>query len=409
MQPIIFIPGIEATKLIDANTFEFDTVWNAFDTVGTALSSKITGPYIEEKLQLNPLFDESMSSIVSPNHIARLPYEKTILAIKSKINEGKSVQDPIFLFGYDWRLSNYENAKRLHVFISYLYQKLQPYKAQSFRFLTHSMGGLIFSCYLKLLNGNYGHIDKMILCAPPFKGSPYSIVHMIKGDGGFKSLLNRVLGRNDDIRKVVRTYPSLFELLPDYPNFLSLTETNENLSLSGTEGWQSNVYDDNIELFTSRLKQWVRYKEERLMDLSLLPQEMRDRMVIVAGTNENTLTYMKADASKGHINNFLRLDLINTSDCQASGDGTVPEISSTVFKGSIKTIAIKKENFFDQLSNNIDFHGLFLRDSRVLNIIFRFFKSDAPETTIDSNHFTLTSSSPIWYSVGDTVVNLSPF
>jgi hypothetical protein len=34
MTPVIFIPGIEATKLVDANSFGFEAVWKAFDIIG---------------------------------------------------------------------------------------------------------------------------------------------------------------------------------------------------------------------------------------------------------------------------------------------------------------------------------------------------------------------------------------
>lgn len=50
----------------------------------------------------------------------------------------------------------------------------------------------------------------------------------------------------------------------------------------------------------------------------------------------------------------------------------MPFISSSAYADAIQTYAVKKENFFDELSNNIDFHGLFLRDSRVQNIVERF-------------------------------------
>lgn len=218
MKPIILIPGIEATALVNANTFDFATVWNAYDSIGTALFTKVTGPYISDRLQLDPLYDENMSSLIEHNHMARLPYERTVINLAAKLAEAGD-RSPIYLFGYDWRLSNAENGRRLYDFSQYLKKKLSASKSdpcEGFRFLTHSMGGLIFSCYLSELKGKYDDIDKVVITAPPFRGSPYALVHMIKGDGGFRSFLNSIFGRNEDIRKVVRTYPSIFELLPWY-------------------------------------------------------------------------------------------------------------------------------------------------------------------------------------------------
>lgn len=216
MKPIILIPGIEATALANANTFDFASVWNAYDNIGTSLFTKVTGPYITDRLQLDPLYDEQNSSLIERNHMARLPYERTVINLANKLKETGDYS-PIYLFGYDWRLSNAVNGKRLYDFTQYLKRKLAANKEdpwEGFRFLTHSMGGLLFSCYLGELKGHYDDIDKAVITAPPFLGSPYALIHMIKGDGGVKSFLNSIFGRNEDIRKVVRTYPAVYELLP---------------------------------------------------------------------------------------------------------------------------------------------------------------------------------------------------
>jgi len=420
MKPVIFIPGIEATNLIDSNTFDFSNVWNAFDSLMTSVGTKITGVYIEQKLEQQGLYDEHPDVIVERYHMARLPYEKSIANIKAKINEGNKIPDPIYLFGYDWRLSNVENGRRLDTFIKYLQQKLKNQQLEGFRFLTHSMGALVFSCYLNTQT-TYDHIDKVILCAPPFLGSPYSYVHMIKGDGGFKSFLNRVFGRDEDIRKVVRTYPSLYELLPVYDNALTYTEDETNASLLVKDSWQENVYDDISTLFDQRLADLsvfrnIKAKKNSLADLSALPVDLRQRMVILVGSGDDTVVYMKADKN-AKIANTLRLDMLKDSKdahgnpIDRNGDGTVPYVSSTFFKDSVKTLEIQKENFFDELSNNIDYHGLFLRDSRVQNIISRFFTTNANAANVSDSDLTKLKgrSAQMWYSIGDSVKNISPF
>lgn len=420
MKPVIFIPGIEATNLVDTNTFDFSNVWNAFDSLMTSVGTKITGVYIEQKLEQQGLYDEHPDVIVERYHMARLPYEKSIANIKAKINDGNKIPDPIYLFGYDWRLSNAENGRRLDIFIQYLQQKLKNQQLEGFRFLTHSMGALVFSCYLNTQT-TYDHIDKVILCAPPFLGSPYAYVHMIKGDGGFKSFLNRVFGRDEDIRKVVRTYPSLYELLPVYDNALTFTEDDSNASLLIKNSWQQNVYDDIAILFDQRLADLavfrnIKAKKNSLADFNALPADLRQRMVILVGSGDDTVVYMKADKD-AKIANTLRLDMLkDTKDAHGSaidrnGDGTVPYVSSTFFKDAVKTLEIQKENFFDELSNNIDYHGLFLRDSRVQNIISRFFTTNANAANVADSDLTKLKgkSAQMWYSIGDSVKNISPF
>jgi len=140
-------------------------------------------------------------------------------------------------------------------------------------------------------------------------------------------------------------------------------------------------------------------------------------MVIVVGAGENTVVHLKADKKKGKYQSYLRLDKLNDqvdehgNTIDRNGDGTVPYVSSTCFKDSIRTLEVQKENFFDELSNSIDYHGLFLRDSRVQNIIVRFFLSGANAANVADNDLAKLrgKSAQMWFSIGDSVKNISPF
>lgn len=402
MKPIIFIPGIEATALVDSNTFDFDIKWNAYDTVWTSLGTKIAGPYIEDKLQLNPLYDQNVHTIVERGHISRLPYKKTILNIAEKFKN-----DPIYLFGYDWRLSNAVNGKRLAQYIEYLKNKLADNSIEGFRFVTHSMGGLVFSCYLSELKGNYTDIDKVVICAPPFRGSPYAVIHAVKGDGGLKSFLNKIFGHDDDIRKIVRTFPSLLELAPWYENSM-LFEDNTAVDLTDINHWQSNIWDDIQPLFEARLLALKEFRNNQLFDLSALPDTLRARMIIVAGSKDKTIVGLKVLKKKDNIKNFVLLDNM----AKGSGDGTVPFASSTIYKDSIRTIEVQKESLMEEFGNNVDFHGLFLRDSRVQNIITRMFEDNIESAlTRDKkiNELFGSKNKDWWESIGDSVKSVSKF
>jgi hypothetical protein len=403
MKPIIFIPGIEATTLVDSNSFDFEIKWNAYDNLATSLGTKIMGPYIEEKLQENPLYDENERHIIERNHIAHLPYEKTIYNFALKFKD-----DPVYLYGYDWRLSNAENGKRLVTYVEYLKKKLGKNNIQGFRFVTHSMGGLVFSCYLTELKGNFCDIDKAAICAPPFKGSPYAIIHLIKGDGGIKSFLNKIFGRSEDIRKVVRTYPSLLELSPCYDNSMVYEDDQKPLDLTRLDNWQSNICDDIQPLFEARLSALATFRNEQLCKLSGLPAELRSKMIIIAGSKDKTITKLQVIRKKDNINNFVRLDNMGFD----SGDGTVPLNSSTIYTDSIRTIEVEKENLFAELGDNVDFHGFFLRDSRVQNIVIRMF-DDRIKSTLKSdkkiNELFGSKDKDWWESIGTSVRNISSF
>lgn len=410
MKPIIFIPGIEATNLVDSNTFGFTTVWNAFDTLGTSIKTTVLGPYIEECLQENPLYDVTPEVIIERESVARFPYEKSIINLKRRLETFKQ-NDPIYLFGYDWRLSNVENGRRLKAHVDYLQQKLANHNVEGFRFLTHSMGALVFCSFLKLLKEEeHKLIDKVVLAAPPFLGAPYALIHMVKGNGGFKSFLNRLFGHNDDVRKIVRTYPSIFELLPFYSDngrhSISFTDDDTMVDLRNINHWQSNVYNDIRDLFTRRLDKLAAYRWDDMQDLSKMPVGLRRKMVVVAGTDDDTPTFLKVDKRKNGVDNFLRLDRIK--DGMEKGDGTVPFISSTHFKDVVQTIVVKKDNLLNELGDNIDFHGLFLRDSRVQNIVLRYFTTEEYAADVVENKLAKNANaSSLWNSVGGDVFDVT--
>ncbi|MEO6166227.1 MAG: hypothetical protein ABIO46_00670 [Chitinophagales bacterium] len=412
MKPVILIPGIQATALVNANTFDFSSVWNAYDSIGTVLFTKVTGPYISDRLQLDPLYDENMNSLIERNHMAQLPYERTIINLAAKLVEAGD-RSPIYLFGYDWRLSNAENGKRLYDFTQYIKKKLSVNKGdpcEGFRFLTHSMGGLIFSCYLTQLKGKYDDIDKAVISAPPFRGSPYALVHMIKGDGGFKSFLNSLFGRNEDIRKVVRTYPSIFELLPWYDQSVIFEDNRKEVDLTQASQWQSNISDDIPELFKARLKELADFRKNKLFPLHKLPEELRTRMIVLAGSGDDTVTQLQVRKEQDKISNFVIID-DKRSVRMDTGDGTVPLPSSTIFKDSVKTLVVFKTGLLSEPTDNLDYHGLFLRDSRVQNILQRFFTMNVLSAKVKAGELTtLRGPNPNWWkSIGDTVVNASPF
>jgi len=377
MKSIIFIPGIEATALANVNSFDFNLLWNAFDTLGSSASSSLLGPYIEEGLQLEPIYDQDDNVIIERNHIARLPYESSLLNLRKKLGAN------IYIFGYDWRLSNVENGKRLKTYFYYLRKKLKKKNADNeFYFLTHSMGGLLFLNFVnELADADFTNIKKVILAAPPLLGSPYALIHMIKGDGGVKSFFNHIFGRNEDVRKIMRTFPSVYELLPSYPNAITYTDGTP-VNLLDTNQWQSNISEsdpESSEIFENRVATLTEY---RYISYERFHQYLTNKTIIVVGEGDDTSTWLAVSRQEESIRNFVLLDSVKIG--YKSGDGTVPFISSTAYKNSIPTLAVKKENFFEQ-SADLSFHGLFLRDSRVQNIITRYFADNAYYNTNNSN------------------------
>jgi len=100
-----------------------------------------------------------------------------------------------------------------------------------------------------------------------------------------------------------------------------------------------------------------------------MPKAVRDKMVIIVGTDKKKGTFTKVKVAKRHkdIENFI--DLTSLKTLSQSGDRTVP---------SIKTLTVEKQNFFEESSNSLDFQ----KDSRVQNIIERYLFFDDADPTI---------------------------
>ncbi|HOV88290.1 MAG TPA: alpha/beta hydrolase, partial [Syntrophobacteraceae bacterium] len=150
MQPTIFIPGIKGTTLVNTNTLDFDTIWSGiqckFETI------------LDLELCENTRFEISPKVIIERGDIEDLAYREAVVILERKI------KTPVFIFGYDWRKSCAENGRRLKAFVDYLQEKLS---ISCFNFLTHSMGGMVFSCYLKELRGNYETVDHAVMTVCP--------------------------------------------------------------------------------------------------------------------------------------------------------------------------------------------------------------------------------------------------
>ncbi len=360
---IIFIPGIKATALANINSFDYKLVYENYDTLGGAIGSTIMGIRLDESLQLNPLYDQTMSTILERNHIMTYPYKNSIIDIESY------TKDNVYLFGYDWRKSNIENANELAKFVSYLKGKL---RLDKFSFITHSMGAMIMTCYLKTLPAPYSTIDKIVFTAPPFRGGMEALKHMAMGSGGIRGFFNL----DEGSRKAIRTYPALYELIPWYNGAIK-GETGENLDLSIKSNWQTSIYDDDYmkDIFPARVQSMVDFRNTHFMDLNALTDELKARCLVVAGTGSDTL---KSVSLVDDTDNTKYFDFQNAEETD-EGDSTVPLTSSTIYSNSIQTIVVKKGNFFQEGMTSVSYHALFLTHSKVLNVVKRFLKNQTSQ------------------------------
>ena len=248
--PVIIIPGLTGSELVNQKTGE--VVWfkaprSKDDDLRLPISS------VFSRNRDNLVAGDILRSIKPVGILPRIDvYGSLIDAFKNTLGYHEEFWDTptpkgdekaIYVFPYDWRLDNVENARLLIRKIVELKAKLKRPDLK-FNVIGHSMGGIIAryaSMYgdADLPAGNRKavptwagakHFNRVVLMGTPSEGSALSLSSMINGTaiGG----LNINLPFVQNISKYdVFTIPSSYQLLPAPGTFQAVDENFEPLSI----------------------------------------------------------------------------------------------------------------------------------------------------------------------------------
>jgi pimeloyl-ACP methyl ester carboxylesterase len=357
--PIILIPGIQGTKLSSINDVDFKVIWSGL--------KKYFSDIHKLALQFDGESDKGAENIIERADVENLAYSEIV-------NYMRSLGYRVFIFGYDWRKSNENSAEDLSKFIKKIQRKLNESKIN---FLTHSMGGLVLSAYLKTLSPEETNkiINKVIFTVPPFLGSIEATFNLIIGK-------SRLFNSSDDFRKIGKTFPGIYELLPVYENAYVFEDNSEFDFFDFHSYWQQVKHnsDEDLEkyrIIINRLEKLKRVRDRNnyIFNLNELDNELRKRLVILVGGGEKTQTKILIKKNFSTYKYYFDFEKFNNEE-NDSGDGTVPLISSSVFKESITTLKIDTTWFEKRIDSKFimsDWHAFFLNSGKTQNIIKRFF------------------------------------
>lgn len=371
---VIFLPGIKGTKLYDSNTMDGDILWqdvryNFKDVGRLELSSEFEEFHYEEDF-------ETIVKPLAPEPLAYNQFWKSL-----KLDDGYK-----FLFPYDWRHQNSLNGNRLKEFMEYLIDKSKAIgnPITAFDIVTHSMGNMPVRSYIQ--KNGMGLINKVIFVTPPFKGSPNAISALVIGQGWFF--------KRDEMRKLARTLPALFELLPTYDNYAINSGDSSSIDLWNIDNWQENLTEEKSNHSAEKKRIIKKFKEnipkakEQLDELegwmNELSEEEKDRILVLVKTEMKTLhnVVVEPNPSDDNPRNFFDFE---RSLIHEEGDGVVPNSSSCCYYDQLVTYCFENRALADDFK-----HPFILRDNRVQHVINNFLNCDESASEFNHNIFGRT-------------------
>ncbi len=260
--PVIIIPGLTGSDLVNSETGE--EVWFK------AQRSKDD----DLRLPISPNLSRNRDNLVARDIIRSIKlfkyvpeteiYERLITTLETRggYHEGKwdsppdnGFEDTFYVFPYDWRRDNVENAQLLIGRIEALKRQLKKPDLK-FNIVAHSMGGLIVR-YAAMYGSadlrpdpkpNWAgarHIDKIFLVGTPNEGSVTSLDALLNGfsyiGGGVNIPFIQDIDRFD-----MFTIPSIYQLLPHQGTFKAFGDDLKPVSVDVYDPATWEKYDWSI-------------------------------------------------------------------------------------------------------------------------------------------------------------------
>jgi hypothetical protein len=243
-------------------------------------------------------------------------YTQMVDAIRQRfdvVGHGSRSAEPsnLFEFAYDWRRDNRASARQLKRLIDERLHAWREYtsdKDAKVILLAHSMGGLVSRHYLEVLEG-WQDCLALVSFGTPYRGSLNAL----------QFLANGYKVATLDLTDCLRSYSSIYQLLPTYPvvrdgeGFRRTTELNlKNVDKARAESAMKFHYDiaEQVEKHAAD----ARYLKD---GYKILP---------FVGTNQPTLQSAVLEA--GGLTMNVELPPVVDQQLEA-GDGTVPRFSAS--------------------------------------------------------------------------------
>ncbi len=231
-RPCIIVPGIQGSALQNVYPISPLTTWSTLTIIG----EKFTSPDFKS-LALDDAADADLNEYVvsRPSQLLEVAYAPLAQALQGRL------EAPAYVFPYDWRYSIVQSAQDLVQYIQRLQRKAMPSVKgwdRLFDFAVHSMGGLVLRAFLDAWQRSGAAtpppVGQVIFIATPHLGSLDAAVALISGEAPW-------FGGRKELRKLARTFPSVYELLPRFPG--AVVRGTTELDIFNESNWQRNTIE----------------------------------------------------------------------------------------------------------------------------------------------------------------------
>lgn len=351
-RPLIFIPGILGSKLINE---EGKLIWGGSDSYINFHKLRLPRNDTDIKLKPGGVID---TITVWPFKLKQ--YDRLLQKLRERelgYKEGMN----LFYFDYDWRRSNFKNAKLLDEYI----QNTPEIKNNEFDIIAHSMGGLISLILIQEYDSGK-NVKNLITLGTPFYGSLEAFDTFLNGFNGVSSIMASLGSSAENVRSVMFSFESGYELLPTYPYCCKVESQQKNIFDLGF--WQNQWLPDTFA--TESDKRFITESLKRARKLGEIVQ--RDlpsslKLTMYAGETFATKKTVSFDAS-GNIKRYN----------YRKGDGTVWLASAANNDISSSRVTFAK-------------HAKIFEDDNVLSGLARKLKGDTEGFAAIESDFKITS------------------
>lgn len=288
-EAVVLLPGLMGSLLTSIRGVT-SLLW-----INPALFLEGKSRYLE--LNRAGLADGSPMVHAAPLSLEKLTYLKMALALRREC--------VLYEFPYDWRLRVEYNADLLA-------QAIESWAdgddAMQFTLVGHSMGGLVARAYTNADPARAAkRIKRVITLGTPHFGAAGAVSDIMLGNR--LMAIATALNDNNDMRRMVATYPSVFQLLPAPRDLFQ----------------QPRGYPANFELYDAREWRMESVRQDyldggkRFHEL-LAGDDHPTPIVQIAGCHLRTIT----DVERVFDGDRPRLNVITQEKGADSGDATVP-------------------------------------------------------------------------------------